>query len=93
MSQIKVIIQRKQFDDKQEDRRNMSYASGFVKQAQHCQVDQPFEAFGRQGKVASLDRAKSPTGKILEDIVDLNGKYVLPGFIDSHLHIGSLECT
>lgn len=74
----------------------MSCVTGFVncKAYSTVKVDQPFEAFlVVQGKVASLGSSKkiAEQAKSLEgDIVDLNGKCVLPGFIDSHLHIDEL---
>jgi imidazolonepropionase-like amidohydrolase len=41
----------------------------------------------REGRIADIVPASAaPRGKVL----DLRGKYVLPGLIDSHVHIGSL---
>ncbi len=46
----------------------------------------------KDGQIAAISPDSSPaSGASGEQIIDVSGKYVLPGFIDAHTHIGLYE--
>lgn len=47
-------------------------------------------AFGRVLYAGSREKAEKIAGELGGEIIDLRGKVVLPGFIDSHLHLEEL---
>ncbi|MBM7543032.1 amidohydrolase [Amphibacillus cookii] len=56
-----------------------------------CEVNDTVEAVythsGRILKVGTYQRLKAQFKSDIEEEVDLTGKYIFPGFVDSHLHI------